>query len=74
MSLEIVERDAIKELIRKNFVVIGVGGGEIPVIRNKWVIWKELLLSLMKIRHLAFLPLKLAQTYSLFPPQLTGLT
>lgn len=35
MPLDIVEKDAIKELIQKDFVVIGVGGGGIPVIRNE---------------------------------------
>ncbi len=32
--LEIIEEDAIADLIRNNFVVIAVGGGGIPVIRN----------------------------------------
>ncbi len=35
MPLEIVEKDAIKELVQKGFVVVGVGGGGIPVIRNE---------------------------------------
>ncbi|MHA2362985.1 MAG: carbamate kinase [Candidatus Hodarchaeales archaeon] len=33
--IEIIERNAVKELISKGFVVISVGGGGIPVIRNK---------------------------------------
>jgi len=32
--IEIIERDAIKELVNKDFVVIAVGGGGIPVIHN----------------------------------------
>jgi carbamate kinase len=35
MPLEIVEKDAIKELVQKGLVVVGVGGGGIPVIRNE---------------------------------------
>lgn len=33
--IEIIERDAIKELIDEGFVVIGVGGGGIPVIEDE---------------------------------------
>lgn len=35
MPIEIVERNAIKVLIQGGFVVIGVGGGGIPVVRNE---------------------------------------
>ena len=35
IPLEIVERDAIKDLVDAGFVVIGVGGGGIPVVREK---------------------------------------
>lgn len=35
IPLEIVEKDAIKALIEKGFVVIGVGGGGIPVVREE---------------------------------------
>jgi carbamate kinase len=35
IPLEIVERDAIKALLDTGFVVIGVGGGGIPVIREE---------------------------------------
>lgn len=35
IPLEIVERDAIKTLLASGFVVIGVGGGGIPVIREE---------------------------------------
>ena len=34
MPSEIIEEDAIKKLIENNFIVICVGGGGIPVIRN----------------------------------------
>ena len=34
IPLEIVERDAIRALIDQRFVVIGVGGGGIPVVRG----------------------------------------
>jgi len=34
LPLEIVEQDAIKALIDQGFVVIGVGGGGIPVVRE----------------------------------------
>jgi len=33
--IEIIERDVIKELVNKDFVVIAVGGGGIPVIYNE---------------------------------------
>ncbi len=32
---EIVERDAIDTLIKKDFIVVAVGGGGIPVVRNE---------------------------------------
>jgi len=35
IPLEIVERDAIKALLDAGFVVIGVGGGGIPVVREE---------------------------------------
>ena len=35
IPLEIVERDAIKTLLDAGFVVIGVGGGGIPVVREE---------------------------------------
>jgi len=35
IPLEIVERDAIKSLINKGFVAIAVGGGGIPVVKDK---------------------------------------
>ena len=35
IPLEIVERDAIKSLLDVGFVVIGVGGGGIPVVREE---------------------------------------
>jgi len=35
IPLEIVERDAIKTLLEAGFVVIGVGGGGIPVVRDE---------------------------------------
>ena len=35
IPLEIVERDAIKVLLDAGFVVIGVGGGGIPVVRDE---------------------------------------
>lgn len=35
IPLEIVERDAIKALVDAGFVVIGVGGGGIPVVREE---------------------------------------
>ncbi|WRS28863.1 carbamate kinase [Oscillospiraceae bacterium MB08-C2-2] len=35
MPLELVERDAIEALLEKNFLLITVGGGGIPVIRTK---------------------------------------
>ena len=35
IPLEIVERDAIKTLLGAGFVVIGVGGGGIPVVREE---------------------------------------
>ena len=35
LPIRIIERDAIKELIDEGFVVIGVGGGGIPVIENE---------------------------------------
>jgi len=35
IPLEIVERDAIKNLLDAGFVVIGVGGGGIPVVREE---------------------------------------
>ena len=35
IPLEIVERDAIKALLDAGFVVIGVGGGGIPVVRGE---------------------------------------
>jgi carbamate kinase len=35
IPLEIVERDAIKALVDAGFVVIGVGGGGIPVVRGE---------------------------------------
>ncbi len=35
MSIEIVEQDAIEKLVKSGFIVIGVGGGGIPVIRNE---------------------------------------
>jgi carbamate kinase len=35
IPLEIVERDAIKDLVDAGFVVIGVGGGGIPVVREE---------------------------------------
>ena len=35
MPMEIVELDAINTLVEKNFVVICVGGGGIPVIRDE---------------------------------------
>jgi carbamate kinase len=34
MPVEIIERDAIKTLIREGFTVIAVGGGGIPVVEN----------------------------------------
>ncbi|MBF0410689.1 MAG: carbamate kinase [Candidatus Riflebacteria bacterium] len=34
LPLEIVEEDAIKNLVKNNFVVVAVGGGGIPVIRD----------------------------------------
>jgi len=34
LPVEIVERDAIRALIHEGFVVIGVGGGGIPVVRE----------------------------------------
>jgi carbamate kinase len=33
--VDIVEKEEIKEMVRKNFVVIACGGGGIPVIRDK---------------------------------------
>jgi carbamate kinase len=35
LPIRIIERDAIKELIDEGFVVIGVGGGGIPVIEDE---------------------------------------
>lgn len=35
IPLEIVERDAVKALVDAGFVVIGVGGGGIPVVREE---------------------------------------
>lgn len=35
LPIKIIERDAIKELVDKGFVVIGVGGGGIPVIEDE---------------------------------------
>ena len=35
LPIQIIERDAIKELIDEGFVVIGVGGGGIPVIEDE---------------------------------------
>jgi carbamate kinase len=35
LPIRIVERDAIKDLIDHGFVVIGVGGGGIPVVENE---------------------------------------
>ncbi len=36
MPIEIIELDAINALVERNFVVICVGGGGIPVVRNEY--------------------------------------
>ena len=35
LPVRIVQRDAIELLIREGFVVVGVGGGEIPVVQDE---------------------------------------